>query len=160
MRLLTHGELKFSSITIPSTVDMKIVQLSDIHLGSVTERHLLRLVQKTNALGPDLVLITGDLLDPAGRLSAESLEPLNELTAPVYWISGNHERYAGLEKVTTMLREKSVVPLRNEAVTFGGIQLIGIDDSEDRRQVERVLSSISFDPDMYTILMYHQPRRV
>jgi len=149
--------LEVKTIGVPAPVDMKIVQLSDIHRGSVSENHLRRLVQKTNALNPDLVLITGDLLDPAGRLSDESIAPLNDLTIPAYWITGNHERYAGLEKVMTMLKQTPVVPLRNEAAEFGGIQLIGIDDSEDRQQVERILPSISIDPNTFTILMYHQP---
>jgi predicted MPP superfamily phosphohydrolase len=149
--------IEIKSIEISSPVDMIIVQLSDIHRGSVSENHLRRLIQKTNALHPDLVLITGDLLDPAGRLAAESIAPLNDLTAPVYWTCGNHERYAGLDTVMTMLKQTPVVPLRNEAAEFGGIQIIGIDDSEDRQQVQRVLPSIPFDPDTFSILMYHQP---
>jgi predicted MPP superfamily phosphohydrolase len=149
--------IEIKSIDIPAPVDMTIVQLSDIHRGSVSKNHLRRLVNKTNALSPDLVLITGDLLDPAGRLSGESIDPLNELKAPAYWITGNHERYAGLEKVMAMLKETPVIPLRNEAVEVGSIQLVGIDDSEDRSQVEQVLPSIPADPNAFTILMYHQP---
>ena len=149
--------IQIKSIDIAAPVDMTIAQLSDIHRGSVSENHLRRLVHKTNALHPDLVLITGDLLDPAGRLSADSIAPLNDLKAPVYWITGNHERYAGLDQVMAMLKETPVIPLRNEAVQFGDIQLIGIDDSEDRQQVSQILPHIQVDPDMFTILMYHQP---
>ena len=149
--------IEIKSIDISAPVNMTIVQLSDIHRGSVSQNHLQRLVDKTNGLNPDLILITGDLLDPAGQLSAESIAPLNDLIAPVYWITGNHERYAGLDKVMSMLKETPIRPLRNEAAEFGGIQLIGIDDSEDRQQVQRVLPTIAFDPDMFTILMYHQP---
>jgi hypothetical protein len=150
-----HIEIK--SIDMPAPVDMTIAQLSDIHRGSVSENHLRRLVRETNALCPDLVLITGDLLDPAGRLSAESIAPLNDLKAPVYWSTGNHERYAGLDKVMGMLKPTSVVPLRNEVADFKGIQLIGIDDSEDHTKLRQVLPSLQFDPDVYTILMYHRP---
>ena len=152
--------LEVKAVDVSAPVDMNIVQLSDIHRGSVSENHLRRLVHKTNALNPDLVLITGDLLDPAGRLSADSIAPLNDLTAPVYWSTGNHERYAGLETVMQLLKETPVVPLRNEAAEFDGIQLIGIDDSEDRTQVQRVLPSIPFDQNLFTILMYHQPEGV
>lgn len=152
--------IQIQSIDISAPVNITIAQLSDIHRGSVSENHLRRLVQKTNGLNPDVVLITGDLVDPAGRLSAESISPLNELTASVYWITGNHERYAGLDKVMAMLEETPVIPLRNEAVEVGGIQLIGIDDSEDRGQVAQVLPSIALDPDKFTILMYHQPEGV
>ena len=149
--------IEIKSINIPASVNMTIVQLSDIHRGSVSENHLRRLIQKTNALNPDLVLITGDLVDPAGRLSPESIAPLNELKPLAYWITGNHERYAGLDKVMAMLKTTPVVPLRNDAVALGGIQLIGIEDSEDRQQVSRVLPTIPVDLNAFTILMYHQP---
>jgi predicted MPP superfamily phosphohydrolase len=155
--MVNAWRIEIKSIEVPAPVEMSIVQLSDIHRGSVSENHLRRLVDKTNQLNPDVVLITGDLLDPAGRLSAESIEPLNDLKAPVYWITGNHERYAGLDDVMAILKTTPVIPLRNEAAEFGGIQLIGIDDSEDRQQVEKVLPQIQFDREKFTILMYHQP---
>ena len=149
--------IEIKSINLPAPVNLRIGLLSDVHRGSVSQNHLQRLIDKANELNPDVVLITGDLLDPAGRLSAESIEPLNNLKAPAYWITGNHERYAGLDKVMAMLKETPVIPLRNESVEFGGIQLIGIDDSENRRQVEQVLPSIPVDRNAFTILMYHQP---
>ena len=76
---------------------MNIVQLSDIHVGSVGEDYLRRVVEKTNSLSPDLVLITGDLMDPAGRPRNAPFASLNELKAPVYFVTGNHERYTGVE---------------------------------------------------------------
>lgn len=158
--IVNAWRVEVASITVPSPVHLKIVQLSDIHCGSVSENHLRRLVHKTNELNPDVVLITGDLLDPAGRLTSDLIEPLNRLTAPTYWVTGNHERYAGLDKVMAMLKETPVIGLQNEAVEVGGIQLIGIDDSENRQQVSQVLSHIQVDPDKFSILMYHQPEGV
>jgi predicted MPP superfamily phosphohydrolase len=158
--LVNAWQIEVKSLNIPAPVNLDIVQLSDIHRGSVSQHHLQRLVQKTNDLNPDVVLITGDLLDPAGRLTSESIQPLSQLMAPVYWISGNHERYAGMDKVMALLKEMSVIPLRNEVASVSGIQLIGIDDSDNRGQVASVLPSLQLDPDCYTILMYHQPEGV
>ena len=120
-------------------------------------RHLEQLVEKTNALNPDLVLITGDLVDPQGNLTSDSLTPLNALTAPAYFVTGNHERYVGLDKVMSLLEKTSVIMLRNEVVLFDSLQLIGIDDSDNPDQVRRNLSGLELNPDMYTILLYHQP---
>lgn len=149
--------IQLKCLEFAAPVNLKIVQLSDIHFGSVSRQHLKRLIKKTNALNPDMVLITGDLVDQPDCATADSLALLNDLTAPAYWISGNHERYIGLSKVTAVLKETTVIPLRNEAVEVAGIQLLGIDDSENPDQVRRVLPTLRFDPAKYTILMYHRP---
>lgn len=155
--LLNTLWIQVKSIDLPAPVDLKIVQLSDVHYGSVSRRHLRRLIQKTNALNPDLVVITGDLLDADCQLKPGSLAPLNELTAPSYWISGNHERYIGLSKVMAALKQTPVIPLRDKALYTKGIQLIGIDDSEDHTRVQQVLPGLHVDPDKFTILLYHRP---
>ncbi|MBL7214634.1 MAG: metallophosphoesterase [Phycisphaerae bacterium] len=154
---LNAMRIEIRRLKLPIDTNLTIVQLSDIHLGSVSQRHLERLIEKTNALNPDMVLFTGDLLDPAGNLTTDSLICLNQLNAPAYWVSGNHERYVGLQKVMAILKETPVIPLRNEVTELKGIQLIGIEDSENPAQVQQVLSNLQFDSQRYTILMYHQP---
>jgi hypothetical protein len=149
--------IEIQSIELSAPVNLTIAQLSDIHLGSVRPRHLERLVEKTNALNPDLVLITGDLIDPQGHLPPNSLASLKRLTAPAYWITGNHERYFGLERAVTLLKQTPVIPLRNEAIEFKGIQLIGIDDSDNPGQVQRILNQFHLNPDMFSLLLYHRP---
>lgn len=149
--------LELYTIELAAPVNLTIVQLSDIHFGSVTQRHLRRLVERTNALDPDAVLITGDLVDESCSLRPEALEPLNTLTAPAYFTTGNHERYLNLRKVEAGLESTPLVPLRNEVTTFKGIQLVGIDDSEDHTKLRQVLPGLAYDPNVYTILMYHRP---
>jgi predicted MPP superfamily phosphohydrolase len=149
--------IEIDRIELPAPVTMRVVQLSDIHIGSVTQRHLGRLVEQTNALRPDVVLITGDLVDTACILSPETLSLLDAIQAPAYFTLGNHEGYAGVEKVMDALRETSVIALRNEATVFNGIQLVGIDDREDHTWVGQALPGIHYDPAAYTILMYHRP---
>ncbi len=155
--IINAMRLEIKRIELTGPVDTKLVQLSDIHRGSVSERHLKRLIEQTNQLDPDLILITGDLIDPAEDLTDNSLKILEEFKAPVYWVSGNHERLAGMKSVIRMIEQTSVIPLRNETTQIGNIQLIGIDDSRNRKQVEQVLTGIDVDPDCYSILMYHQP---
>ena len=155
--LINAMRLKVKTIEISAPVNKRIANWSDVHLGSVSRRHLEQLVEKTNALNPDLVLITGDLVDPQGNLTSDSLTPLNALTAPAYFVTGNHERYVGLDKVMSLLEKTPVIMLRNEVVLFDSLQLIGIDDSDNPDQVRRNLSGLELNPDMYTILLYHQP---
>jgi len=155
---IINAQLLFvRKIKAPAPVDMKLVQLSDIHLGSVGANFLNRVIEKTNELKPDAVLITGDLMDPHGSFKRGGFSVLNEIEAPIFFVTGNHERYADLDRVGELLRNTKVKWLRNEAVDFNGIQLIGIDDGDHKSQVAERLEKITFEPEKFNVLMYHRP---
>lgn len=146
-----------TNVDIAAGVNMNIVQLSDIHLGSARAGFLAQVVEKTNSLAPDLVLITGDLMESHRSITARALEPLNDLLAPAFFVTGNHDGYAGIDKVMRLIATTKVTPLRNESVMAKGIQIIGIDDSYDKGHVARQLENIKVDPSAFSILMYHRP---
>jgi uncharacterized protein len=154
--------VKTVEIAMPHLEDEKtIVQLSDIHVGTVrNSEYLTMLVEKTNRLKPDLVLITGDMVDGSGGLSMHSYEPLKSLTAPTYFTTGNHERYVGLDTVLSLLAQTGIHILRNEMVTADGIQIIGIDDAQDWGRTNPALANISFDRNEPSIVMYHRPEGI
>ena len=137
-------------------VRVRIVQLSDVHIGSRTAAFLRRVVARTNRLRPDYVLITGDLFDLIALPDAV-YEPLRAFNAPVYFSIGNHERYIGADAVCEKLSAVGVVVLRDAAVTVDALQFIGIDDAEDRQQVAQVLPSLAVDATRFTVLLYHRP---
>jgi len=139
---------------VPSPIRM--VQVSDIHVGSRTGRFLNRVVERVNRARPDRVFITGDLVDLAG-LSPEVLVPLSGLEAPAYFVIGNHERYVDADAICRQVAEQGVRVLRNEATVDGALQIIGIDDASGRDQVERVLGGIPVEPGCYPVLLYHRP---
>jgi predicted MPP superfamily phosphohydrolase len=149
--------LHVTTVEMPATVDMDIVQLSDIHLGSVGSEFLSRIAEKTNTLNPDVVVITGDLVDSHHRLDSAALARLDDIKAPVFFVLGNHERYAGLANVMSLLEATEIKTLRNESVEFGGLQIIGIDDREDENQVANQLKNIRIDPVRFSVLLYHRP---
>ncbi len=135
---------------------IRVVQISDVHVGSRTTAFLRRVVAKVNRLRPDIVLITGDLVD-LRALPADIYTPLGSLDAPVYFVIGNHERYIGADEVCAKLEEKGVRVLRNASAIEGELQLIGIDDAEVRDQVPRILPTLPVDPEKFSILLYHRP---
>ncbi len=154
---LVNGQLiSVVEVDVPAKVDMKIVHLSDIHLGSVGEKFLGRVIEKTNALKPDAVLITGDLVDSRGKLRDDSLGLIGKIESPVFFSTGNHERYIGFYELSQFLKRHGVTVLRNKAVDFNGIQIIGVDDSDNEGQVAKQLAELKLDADKYTILMYHR----
>jgi len=150
--------IRINEVDIAAPVEMRIAHLSDIHLDSDGDRFLRRIVEKTNACAPDVVLITGDMIEPRSGMTAKTLMQLDELSAPAFFVIGNHERYAGMEHVMELFAATKVRVLRNEAVEFGDVQIIGIDDDNNPAQVAKALEHIAVDPARYTVLMYHRPQ--
>ena len=150
----THKTLRFHSHRLRK--DYRLVQISDVHIGSRSSNFLNHIVQKINMLHPDMVLITGDFLD-SSRIGTKDIEALKTLAMPVYLSIGNHERYIGLDKVVPLLEEAGVRVLRNNSVHIDGLQLIGIDDADDVHQVGRELANIALDPQCFKVLLYHRP---
>ena len=138
---------------------LRLVQVSDVHVGSRGPGFLPRIVRRVDALEPDAVFITGDLVDLM-NLPADSLDAVGRLSAPAFFAIGNHERYVGSDAVCARLEALGVTVLRNAAVDRGTLRIMGIDDAEARDQVARQLARIEVPdhrPDAYTVLMYHRP---
>ena len=152
--------VRVKSLRFKGGTDIDIVQISDIHLGSVSGGFLERIIEKTNGLEPDFVVITGDLVDNHNRKTQEAIVLLGRLKAPAFFVTGNHEGYVGVERVLESLSKTKVRVLRDEAVDLGGIQVIGIEDSFDRGRAAKVLEQVRPDRSKYSVLLYHRPEGV
>ena len=136
-RVVRH-EVKVPSLPGGRT-ELRLVQLSDLHLGTLLgERWLGQRVAEVNALAPDLVVVTGDLVDsevgPVGPLAPG----LRSLRAPlgVWGVTGNHEFYAGLERCLAVYEAAGIRTLRDGwAEAAPGLVLTGVDDLTARRQL-------------------------
>ena len=84
---------------LPPDLDgFTIVQISDIHVGpTIKQRYVQAIVDAVNQESPDLVAITGDVVDGSVEQLAAQASPLGQLRAPhgVYLVTGNHEYYSG-----------------------------------------------------------------
>ncbi len=138
---------------------LKIVQLSDIHVGTIhNSGFLTRIVDATNALAPDLVLITGDLFDGIGPVNRHTVEPLAKISAKTYFVIGNHERYDDMDKIQSILPAAGVEILRNRIVDFRGVQIVGVDTAmRDGEKGNRVVGTLPIDRTRPSILMFHVP---
>ncbi|MSS75038.1 metallophosphoesterase [Candidatus Pacearchaeota archaeon] len=137
---------------------LRIVQLSDIHLGTINLAPFLeKLVVRTNRLNPDIVVITGDLVDGSAPVSSTMLQSLNDIRAPVFYVIGNHEIYDGLEGVLRILRKTKVRVLRNEIVKHAGIQIAGVDFYEGTQEVISHIKRLKFSKYFFTLLLNHAP---
>jgi len=132
------------------------VQISDVHVGSRSPAFLQKVVSQVNQHKPDIVVITGDLLD-ASTVGSNDLAALNQLACPAYMCIGNHERYVDLDKALDSIASHGVTILRDESLTIDGIQLIGIDDRDKPDALPAILDKIQIDPALFSILLYHRP---
>ncbi len=149
--------VKIRRQSIPGNVNANIVQLSDIHIGSVSGKFLQRIIEQTNNLNPDLVLITGDLVDNYNKTTQEAIGLLDGLTAPVFFVNGNHEEYAGPARIAKSLNAANVTVLNNRQIDYDGIQIIGIDNNVRKKDLEQVLQKININEANFSILMCHRP---
>ncbi|MFH1637641.1 MAG: metallophosphoesterase [Candidatus Woesearchaeota archaeon] len=138
--------------------DITIVQLSDIHAGTIRNSGFLKkIAEKTNSLDPDIVMITGDLVDASAHLHESMFSDFNKLRAPIYFVSGNHEIYEGTDKVYALFNGTKIKVLKNEAVDFDGIQIIGIEFSQDKGHLGNELEKLKISRAKPAVLMYHSP---
>lgn len=154
---------------LPSRYDgLVAVQISDLHVGDLLGRRWLGgIVKHVEALHPDIIFMTGDLVD--GDVGpVEPLVPiLKELKAPlgVWAVTGNHEFYAGRERSVALFEKVGfrVLSDRWEAAA-PGLVIAGVDDLTARRQfglnhapLERALGG---HPKTATIFLCHSPLQV
>ncbi|GAB4390665.1 MAG: metallophosphoesterase [Thermodesulfovibrionales bacterium] len=150
---------------IPADVGrLRIVQISDVHLGLVVRRERLGLIlEKVREAQPDILVSTGDLVD--GQIN--NLAGLAEMLAEIrprygkYAITGNHEFYAGLPQALEFTERAGFTVLRGEAVT-GVINIAGVDDETGRyfglyrgSTEKGILEALPRD--RFTLLLKHRP---
>ena len=152
----------------PEHEGLRIVQLSDLHVGTILGRGWLeaRLAQVA-ALRPDLIVVTGDLVEQDAALALPLAPMIARLTAPlgVWGVTGNHEFYAGFEKSLAVFKASGIEVLRDSSREVApGLVLAGVDDLTARRQfgldgrpVDRVLGA---RPPGTTIFLCHSPWEV
>jgi predicted MPP superfamily phosphohydrolase len=149
-----------------------IVQLSDVHLGPTLRREFAEsIVARVNSLDADLVAITGDLVDGTVERLRDMVGVFAKLRARhgVYFVTGNHEYYSGVDEWLVELRRIGVRVLRNERVSIGSehasFDLIGIDDAHSGQfgnghGPDLPKATRGRDESREAILLAHQPRSV
>jgi predicted MPP superfamily phosphohydrolase len=139
------------------TQETTAIQLSDVHIGSRSKIFIRKIVNKVNRLKADKVFITGDLVD-LSAITEKDLSVLKKIEAPVYFVTGNHDRYVSLERLLPLLKKQNFIILRNETIQLKEFDLTGIDDAENPRQVEKVIENMPINSNRFNVLLYHRPQ--
>jgi hypothetical protein len=173
--LKTHAivEVPVTLARLPASLDgFSIVQITDLHAGLTVGRSFVQgVVDRANQVEPDLIVLTGDMVDGDVASLADTIAPLAELSASqgVYLVTGNHEYYVGVEPWLDEFTRLGARVLRNERVSIGtgrdSFDLAGIDDHDAAQfgrghgaDLDRALAGR--DPERELVLLAHQPRQV
>jgi uncharacterized protein len=148
-----------------------IVQISDIHVGpTIRARYVEAIVEAVNRLKPDVVAITGDLVDGSVAELAGQVAPLARLASREgsFFVTGNHEYYSGVESWIAHLQRLGITVLQNRHVVIerGGARLVlagvsdygaGHFDASHRSDPKAALAGAPADAAV-KVLLAHQPR--
>ncbi|MFC1585801.1 metallophosphoesterase [Fibrobacterota bacterium] len=148
---------------------LRIVQLSDLHLGtSLGADFLAQVISRVHDLNPDLILITGDLIDMDIRNLQNFIPLLKKLRAPsgTFAVTGNHEYISNVQKFLDIMSQAGIPVLQNQLVfSNDGVQIAGVNDLEGRRisgsavRSDMNLCLKDYNPGFPCILMSHQPKK-
>jgi len=168
--LITRRTLLFPDLP-PGLNGIRIAHLSDVHAGiHMSEEKMRAIVAQTNALGADLIVQTGDMIDISQSFIPDYVRAFRDLHAPlgVVTVLGNHDRYTGQDAVIKGVRDAGQVFVRNGAhvIERGGaaLALVGIDDPRNWRaddpqddDLEAALRLTPPSKDAFRILLAHRP---
>jgi len=153
--------LRFSSPKLSPGERLRLLQLTDLHIGSLSSYHR-RIARQVKALNPDLVLLTGDYLEERRNLrEVQRFLALLKGVAPTLAVQGNWEYWARLEgeNLRRKFAARQVELLINEArlVNLRGIELnvLGLDYPSDSDSLVRLLEQSV--PESYNLLLSHVP---
>lgn len=148
----------------------KIAHLSDLHMGiNITSQMIEHIVKTTNELTPDLIVITGDLVDGSPEKLKSQVALLRELKANdgVFIINGNHEYYSDANAWSTVWNDYGLRLLNNESVTLQRdstpfLVVAGLADKQaiktnlDAPNLAQAIHDI--DADLPVVLLAHRPQ--
>jgi len=157
---------------LPQDLDgFTIVQISDIHVGpTIKRRYVQAIVDAVNEQLPDMIAITGDVVDGSVEQLSAQARPLGDLRAPfgVYLVTGNHEYYSGAGPwiaefrrlgLRVLLNEHAVIHPSGLPVVVAGVTdfSAGAFDPQQRSNPKAALAGAPADA-FPRILLAHQPR--
>lgn len=144
-----------------------IIQLTDIHIGLILDKKWLeKVVEKTNSANPDLIVVTGDMIDGRVEKLEQEVSPLSRLYSKngVLGVTGNHEYYFNFKKWVPVFEKMGIEMLDNEhrVIDINGSKLIiaGVPDTYQKRFTGKgpdFLKAVKNAPEGVSVLLSHRP---
>lgn len=148
---------------LPAGSELTMLQISDLH-NKVFDEGNKGLTETAVTLDPDIIVLTGDLVDRKTKDFRDVFAFVEKLTSfhgHVYFVTGNHEwDHPRVEELLNGLKERDVAVLNNRNVLLEHhhetIRLVGVDNVSTHHENMRE-AFVNIRPDEYTILLSHAP---
>ncbi len=151
----------------PHVRNIKILHISDVHLGPVMGTDKVLLIKKVwEKERPDIIVSTGDLIDGNMRRKDGLASMLKNMHAPLgkFAVLGNHEYYRGVEQAIDFTNRAGFYLLKGERVDLGPLVIVGVDDDDCRffnackGTVDEYQILKDTPKDKFVLLLKHKPR--
>lgn len=169
-----HGGFKLTAANVtlpalPAALDgLAIAHLSDPHVGDfVTPDHLPQIIDATNAIGADLIAVTGDFIDFSNDVLPDVIDAMKQLRAPrgAWFVLGNHDYLDNADEVKAAFADANLNLLLNEAAHVDiddcRVAIGGVDWSHNPqhlvRDVHTATAAMDTDAADLSVLLAHHP---
>jgi uncharacterized protein len=154
----------------PDLEGFRIVQISDLHVGrTIGERYVRRVVELARALSPDLVALTGDMVDGPVKRLAPDVAPLRELATDgrAFFVLGNHDCYSGAGDwiahfrslgMRVLLNDNSLVSKGAATLLVGGVLDPAVAMARPGQGPRPDLAAKGAERGAFKLLLAHNPR--
>lgn len=162
---LVVSEYAFETEEIGEALDgLRVVQISDLH-NKRFGKNQNRLIERLKECNPDIIVITGDLVDSSRTDIEKAMEFVEGAVklAPVYYVTGNHEKWLEEEEqlleqleqagVNCLMNRTEIITVQDES-----LYLLGLDDSNLLDDTLRGLAAEAGDG--FTLLLAHEPQNL
>lgn len=152
--------------------NFEIIQISDLHVGPTIKRHYVEdVVEKVGTANPDLIAITGDLVDGSVKYLRDDVEPLKELKAEfgTFFVTGNHEYYSGVDMwldetnrlgMINLINDYRILSKDNSSIAIAGITDYRAHQIKPSHKSSPKSAVKSLDKDIIKIMLAHQPNSI
>jgi len=153
-RLIKLKRIKIYSSKVDKQI--RLIFISDTHLGSNPKKHLEKILLKIKSLEFDFLLIGGDFID-SSSFDLDDLDILKNIKKPILFISGNHEYYIkDYENKLNRLKNFNLKFLDNESFKFAKLNFIGISDNLSLENQKNIASRL-IQEDLFNLILVHKP---
>lgn len=161
---IVQTQYEYTNPKIPKAFNnYRMLHVSDLH-NALFGKNQSKLIEYTKRANPDSIVITGDLIDCHRTDIDTAMMYVKEAIkiAPIYYVSGNHEAWGGLNDLLTEKLTQLGVKVLNDEVTYlwegnDKIKIIGLQDKmvpDTQQQLEKLTQG---EDELFTLLLSHRP---